>query len=42
VRDKALTGGYVGRPMPSVAVPAAPLDADDALAGGETESEERV
>ncbi len=42
VRDKALTGAYVPRPMPQVAVPdGARLDADTALAAGKSEEEER-
>ena len=42
VRDKALTGGYVQRPMSPVAVAPLPVDPDEALAGGGAEGEERA
>jgi glycosyltransferase involved in cell wall biosynthesis len=42
VRDKALTGGYVQRPVAPVAVPQVMIDPDEALAAGEPEAEERV
>ena len=42
VRDKALTGSFVARPEPAVAVPHVPLlTADAAIAAGELEEEEQ-
>ncbi|MCW5937954.1 MAG: glycosyltransferase family 4 protein [Fimbriimonadaceae bacterium] len=41
VRDKALTGAYVPRPMSPVAIPESRIDPDAALAAGKTEEEER-
>ncbi len=42
VRDKAVAGAYVPKPEPSVAVPAARLSADEVIAAGESEDEERT
>lgn len=40
VKDKALTGAYVSRPMPNVRIPEERIDMDEAIAHGKPEAEE--